>query len=270
MDFNNTEEQKAWFEEQIAKAPDGIAKKKLQEAYSNFMSQYKGLSTADKMGSLSDSLLDPSSKFYQQYASYLQKTTPGIGTNTLLAPLMAGGTGYAGGQAIASKKATGFARERQDKINTGVQGFALGNINMGANLLGQQGQLGLGYANLAEQKRQYDDQNSGWDQFFKLLGMGTGLLSGSSGGGSAGGVGGYGEGAANIPFFSDISVKENLKPIGRKNGLNIYEFNYIGNPKRYTGVIAQEVEKIYPDAVIEEDGIKKVIYSKIGIEMTEV
>ena len=153
--------------------------------------------TSSKMGNLSKDLLDPSSKFYQQFASYLQKTTPGIGTNTLLAPLMAGGTGYAGGQGIASKKATGFARERQDKINSGVQGFALGNINVGANLLGQQAQSNLGYANLGEQRRQYDDTNSGWNKFFNVLGQGAGFLPGLFGGGGAGGVGGYNTGGAS-------------------------------------------------------------------------
>ena len=176
----------------------GISDEQMRMWKQMYGEEYKGVQTQDKMGDLSDSLLDPNSKFYQQYASYLQKTTPGIGANTLLAPLMAGGTGYAGGQAIANQKLLGLSRERQDKINTGVQGFALGNIGQGANLLNQQGQLGLGYAGLAEQRRQYDDQNSGWNQFFNTVGQGFAMFnpfnSGGDAGkaGKAGKVGGYG------------------------------------------------------------------------------
>ena len=153
--------------------------------------------TTDKIGNLSDNLLNFNSDFYKQYASYLQKNVGGVGANSLLAPLMAGGAGYAGGQAIAGARAKDLSAQRQDKVNTGVQGFALGNINTGANLLGQQGNLQLGYANLAENQRQYNDQNSGWNKFFSALGTGTGLLTNYLTGGMSGmasGVGGYGGG----------------------------------------------------------------------------
>lgn len=69
---------------------------------------------------------------------------------------------------------------------------------------------------------------------------------------------------------SDEKVKENIKKIGEKNGFNWYEFEYkdgYGLPKgKHEGVIAQEVEKVNPDAVIEENGIKKVDYAKLGLE----
>jgi hypothetical protein len=67
----------------------------------------------------------------------------------------------------------------------------------------------------------------------------------------------------------DIRVKENIKKIGEKNGYNWYEFTYkegLGLPGgRQEGVIAQEVEKINPNAVIEIDGIKRVDYNKLGL-----
>lgn len=73
-------------------------------------------------------------------------------------------------------------------------------------------------------------------------------------------------GAAAL-MASDINVKENIKKIGEKNGYNWYEFTYkdgLGLPEgRQEGVIAQEVEKINPDAVTEIDGIKHVDYSKL-------
>jgi hypothetical protein len=180
--------------------PSGISQGQWDMWHTMYDEEYKGQQTVDKMGDLSSQLLDPNSKFYQSYANYLQKTTPGIGANTLLAPLMAGGVGYAGGQAIANKKMETLSTQRQDKINTGVQGFALQNIGTGAGLLGQQGNLGLGWANLQEQKRQYDDQNSGLNGFFGMLGQGFAMLnpfdSNGGGGGTAtknnSGVQGYG------------------------------------------------------------------------------
>ena len=68
-------------------------------------------------------------------------------------------------------------------------------------------------------------------------------------------------------MMSDINVKENIKKIGKRNGFNWYEFNYkkgLGLPEgRQEGVIAQEVEKVKPEAVVEINGIKHVYYSKI-------
>ena len=205
MTFNSIEEGKAYFEQQIANTSHAPTRQALQEAYNKFMKDWQAQQTQDKMGELSDNLLDFNSDFYKQYQSYLQKTVGGVGANSLLTPLMAGGTGYAGGQAIASERASGLNRERQDKINTGVREFALGNIGLGGNLLGQQGNLQLGYAELAEKKRQYEDQNSGLSQLFGALGSGAGLLFG--GAGMASGVGGYGNG-----YTSNSSP---LSPAGR-------------------------------------------------------
>lgn len=66
---------------------------------------------------------------------------------------------------------------------------------------------------------------------------------------------------------SDIRVKENIEIVGKENGHNIYEFNYKGDDKRYVGVLAQEVQNIVPDAVVEVDGVLKVDYGMIGVEM---
>lgn len=68
---------------------------------------------------------------------------------------------------------------------------------------------------------------------------------------------------------SDINVKKNIKKIGEKNGYNWYEFEYkegLGLPKgKQEGVIAQEVEKINPDAVSIINGIKHVDYNKLEV-----
>lgn len=66
--------------------------------------------------------------------------------------------------------------------------------------------------------------------------------------------------------FSDSRIKENIEPIGTESGWPVYAFNYIGDAQRYIGVMAQDVEKMQPDAVMEINGIKAVDYSKIGVE----
>jgi len=153
-----------------------------------------------------ENITDFNSPLYQQYAQYLQKTMPGIGANTLLAPLMAGGVGYAGGQAIVNQKVSALSKKRSDMINQGVQGFSLGNIGTGASLLGQQGQLGLGYAGLSEQRRQYDDQNTWYNQIGNFLGQGAALLPGLLGGGGSSLSGVNGAGQSGGQFNGNVKV----------------------------------------------------------------
>jgi hypothetical protein len=72
-------------------------------------------------------------------------------------------------------------------------------------------------------------------------------------------------------YFSDRRLKKNIhKLFTRHDGLNVYEFNY--KPKfdlpddKQIGVMADEVEKLYPDAVItHSSGYKMVNYSMLGI-----
>jgi hypothetical protein len=67
-------------------------------------------------------------------------------------------------------------------------------------------------------------------------------------------------------LISDRDLKENISLVGKKNGFNIYEFNYIGDNERFRGVIAQEVQSVKPSAVILDDGFLAVNYDAIGIE----
>ncbi len=63
---------------------------------------------------------------------------------------------------------------------------------------------------------------------------------------------------------SDIHVKENIIPEGTKwKGLNVYNYNYIGDSTPRRGVMAQQVEGIYPDAVTTINGVKHVNYGAI-------
>jgi hypothetical protein len=76
--------------------------------------------------------------------------------------------------------------------------------------------------------------------------------------------------ASLASLFSDIRIKENVVRVGEENGYAIYEFNYIGDDARYSGVMAQDVEKVLPEAVTEINGIKAVNYGMIGVEMKRV
>jgi hypothetical protein len=66
------------------------------------------------------------------------------------------------------------------------------------------------------------------------------------GGALAGGIGNAGGVAA---FFSDKRLKRNLKRIGRRHGLPLYEFSYRGLKGRFVGILAQHLAKVRPDAV---------------------
>lgn len=80
-------------------------------------------------------------------------------------------------------------------------------------------------------------------------------------------------GGAAITKWSDRRLKENVELVGKdeRTGLNLYEFNYIGDGMRYRGVMADEVESIMPDAVVcDEMGFASVNYGMLDIEFTEV
>ena len=62
---------------------------------------------------------------------------------------------------------------------------------------------------------------------------------------------------------SDIRIKKNISTVGRlDNGLPVYSFQYITGGPQQIGLMAQDVEKINPSAVIEINGIKHVDYSE--------
>ena len=62
--------------------------------------------------------------------------------------------------------------------------------------------------------------------------------------------------------LSDSRLKHNIVPLGKENGHNIYEFSYIGDDKRYIGVIAQEVPEA---AFMTPSGYLAVDYSRIAV-----
>jgi hypothetical protein len=77
-----------------------------------------------------------------------------------------------------------------------------------------------------------------------------------------------------IALKSDRRLKENIELVGRdeRTMLPLYEFEYKGGDgRRFLGVMADDVEKVFPQAVIEmSNGYKAVDYDLLGIEMVEV
>lgn len=148
---------------------------------------------------------------------------------------------------------------RQQQISEQMQqrGFSLNEIN--AILNGQQVSMpnmpGFNTAN-ASQAAQYNSaaQNQGQYNLDAFSAQQAGLNSAMSG---------LSSGAM---MFSDRKLKENIVPLGfLHKGLPVYRYNYVWDrTKRYEGFMADEVEKLYPEAVFTRpDGYKMVDYGRL-------
>lgn len=64
--------------------------------------------------------------------------------------------------------------------------------------------------------------------------------------------------------FSDKRLKTNIQRIGtRSDGLGVYKFEYIWGGGDQIGLMAQEVQNVYPEAIGEANGFLTVDYSKV-------
>ena len=70
-------------------------------------------------------------------------------------------------------------------------------------------------------------------------------------------------------WWSDMRLKHDIVPVGHlANGLGLYRFSYNDSDKVYVGVLAQEVERVMPDAVRRApNGYLQVNYARIGMPM---
>jgi hypothetical protein len=117
-----------------------------------------------------------------------------------------------------------------------------------ANLLSQQG-AALAGGELGQAKA--------YGQILNMPAQFLGMQYGAGRGGSTA-TPGFGN------LFSDRRLKKNIKQIStRPDGLNVYEFDYIWGGGRQVGLMAQEVQTIYPGAVSESGGYLMVDYSKV-------
>jgi hypothetical protein len=159
--------------------------------------------------------------------------------------------------------------------NAALQGVGLeqanaalyGNLGAGAQTAGLQGaQAQLGAGTLGQQTEQagktamYNQYLQGQAYPFQIaqfLAQIAGITGPNSGSTTTT--------TQPMSWFSDRRLKEDIKQVGKaENGLPIYKFKYKGDPKEQThiGFMADEVEKIHPEAVGESHGFKTVDYDR--------
>lgn len=77
-------------------------------------------------------------------------------------------------------------------------------------------------------------------------------------------IGGIIQGGASALMMSDRRLKTDIKRVGTTDsGLPVYTYKYKGDNTTQMGVMAQDVEKVNPEAVAEFNGFKAVNYSLI-------
>jgi hypothetical protein len=172
------------------------------------------------------------SNVYNAYAGF-----PAQGNAATGLALNASGQGTAAGQA-----SVGNATNTASTYNAGV-----GSNSSGWNSIGTLG-VQKYQADVGAFKAQQEAESAGMNALGQAVGTGAALY-----------------------LKSDIRVKQNITQVGRlDNGLPLYSFEYkpqfqagFGNGFRI-GVMAQDVEKVIPDAVsIDADGYKMVDYGKV-------
>lgn len=151
-----------------------------------------------------------------------------------------------------------LAQEYQSALNqVNFEGTLAADLaSKGSSILASvsetQGQLDLGAAQtnaqLAIEKAKMELQAQEFNAQMQMsMMMGIGQLAG----GLLGGGG-----------MSDRRVKRDIEQIGEwVNGMPVYVFRFIFDPRWFIGFMAQDVEKVMPEAVYEMAGIKHVNYA---------
>ncbi|HLO63303.1 MAG TPA: tail fiber domain-containing protein, partial [Azonexus sp.] len=136
----------------------------------------------------------------------------------------------AGNSAVSNQMAPGQALQgaMAQSANTQLQGRQIAQQGLGSILSSQTSQYGANSAAGTAQSGQM------------LNAIGTGL--------------GY--------AFSDARLKRNVVKLSDDpRGFSWYEFEYLWGSRRHVGVMAHEVERVLPAAVIDIDGFKAVNYN---------
>jgi hypothetical protein len=90
-----------------------------------------------------------------------------------------------------------------------------------------------------------------------------GALAGASATRSGGLLSGLGGLAGGIIASSDRRLKQDIVPVGSlPNGLTVYKFRYKWGGPVHTGLMADEVRQVHPEAVIRVGGYDAVDYGK--------
>jgi hypothetical protein len=75
--------------------------------------------------------------------------------------------------------------------------------------------------------------------------------------------------ANNIAAPSDIAFKENIQiqesVLDKYFGIDLVNYNYKNDDQKRLGVIAQQVEEVFPEVVLNKNGKKYVDYSQLAV-----
>lgn len=208
------------------------------------------------------------------------------------------GNAYAGTQAAAGQQAAldsqNYQANQQNKLSAAGLAPALNESQYSGLFKALQAGGMQQHQNQSMMNQDYQKKMSPYNQldWFKglmnpgITGQQTTSTTSQSGGNGAANLMGIGSSAmgmysmyqngqalAALAAASDRRLKENIVHHGvhKATGLNIYDFNYIGQKGRYRGVMADEVEKVKPEAVMRDgNGIASVNYAMLGIPFEKV
>ncbi|HBO1919656.1 TPA: tail fiber domain-containing protein [Pseudomonas aeruginosa] len=242
----------------------------------NALLQAMGYTPTFKDGQLSGLAVSPKAALQQQF-SFTGKdlqNTPGYqfalnqGLRAVQNSASAQGLGLSGAQLKgATQYATGLADQTYgDQYNRALSTYntnyqtAANNVNnlmqllnIGQSSAAQTGVAGLNAANTA----------GGY-----LTQGANAIASGKIGAANAYGnalQSGIGTGLGLFALMSDRRMKVDIKRVGQTDsGLPIYTYRYKGHPTVHMGVMAQELQAVNPDAVVERDGILFVNYAEVA------
>lgn len=96
-----------------------------------------------------------------------------------------------------------------------------------------------------------------------------GMQQAADAAGAGGILGGIMQGVGAVMMMSDERLKVDVRFVRPSHipGVGLYTFRYRGQAQRFEGVMAQEVAKVRPDAVIrKQGGFLAVDYAALGIE----
>ncbi|MGC3959561.1 MAG: tail fiber domain-containing protein [Verrucomicrobiota bacterium] len=147
-----------------------------------------------------------------------------------------------------NQEALSQRQQQYNELAAALGGQQLNPINNG----GSGGASPLDVSGAYQQKNQANLTNA------QLKNQGLNSLMGGIFGAGAGLLG-------NTSLFSDERLKEDIEQVGElPGGEGVYEYSYKGDPERFRGVIAQEIEQTQPDAVTDTpSGYKAVDYRKV-------
>jgi len=160
-----------------------------------------------------------------------------------------------------------------------LYGMGQDRFGMGQDALNSMGQVGSQIDNINQSliDQQYQMFMNQQNAPFKNYDMGLGALGALSGAGTQTYNPGkmdylqMGAGLGGAALMSDISLKDDLKPVAKINGFQLYTWKWnekareIGCDHEPTfGVVAQEVRELRPEAILEgSDGYLMVDYRKL-------